>query len=325
MTVASPASLYSDLDVEWTLDAPLAQHTWYLVGGRADVLIRPRSLEALTTLVRRCHRDDIPLRVLGSGANLLIDDEGVDGVVVKLDAPFFQAVEWNVDGRVERLRAFGGASMEKLVQNCARRGVRGLEQMSGIPATVGGAIRMNAGGKFGSIGDAVDAVAILGMDGETRIFPRETINFGYRKTSLPAGIVLWASFRVAEDDPMKCRERVLEIFKYKKSTQPMGAASAGCMFRNPTMPDGNVESAGRLIDLAGMKGTRVGAALVSPRHGNFLAFEREYTNESGEKVNVPARSDDMRQLVEMVQDAVREKFGVELETEVVFWRRGERP
>ncbi|MFM1869105.1 MAG: UDP-N-acetylenolpyruvoylglucosamine reductase, partial [Planctomycetota bacterium] len=127
MTVASPASLYSDLDVEWTLDAPLAQHTWYLVGGRADVLIRPRSLEALTTLVRRCHRDDIPLRVLGSGANLLIDDEGVDGVVVKLDAPFFQAVEWNVDGRVERLRAFGGASMEKLVQNCARRGVRGLE------------------------------------------------------------------------------------------------------------------------------------------------------------------------------------------------------
>jgi UDP-N-acetylmuramate dehydrogenase len=325
MTVASPASLYSDLDVEWTLDAPLAQHTWYLVGGRADVLIRPRSLEALTTLVRRCHRDDIPLRVLGSGANLLIDDEGVDGVVVKLDAPFFQAVEWNVDGRVERLRAFGGASMEKLVQNCARRGVRGLEQMSGIPATVGGAIRMNAGGKFGSIGDAVDAVAILGMDGETRIFPRETINFGYRKTSLPAGIVLWASFRVTEDDPIACRERVLEIFKYKKSTQPMGAASAGCMFRNPTMPDGTVESAGRLIDLAGMKGTRVGAALVSPRHGNFLAFEREYTNESGEKVNVPSRSDDMRQLVEMVQDAVREKFGVELETEVVFWRRGERP
>jgi UDP-N-acetylmuramate dehydrogenase len=325
MTVASPASLYSDLDVEWTLDAPLAQHTWYLVGGRADVLIRPRSLEALTTLVRRCHRDDIPLRVLGSGANLLIDDEGIDGVVVKLDAPFFQAVEWNVDGRVERLRAFGGASMEKLVQNCARRGIRGLEQMSGIPATVGGAICMNAGGKFGSIGDAVDAVAILGMDGETRIFPRETINFGYRKTSLPAGIVLWASFRVAEDDPIACRERVLEIFKYKKSTQPMGAASAGCMFRNPTMPDGTVESAGRLIDLAGMKGTRVGAALVSPRHGNFLAFDREYTNESGEKVNVPSRSDDMRQLVEMVQDAVRAKFGVELETEVVFWRRGERP
>jgi UDP-N-acetylmuramate dehydrogenase len=325
MTVASPASLYSDLDVEWTLDAPLASHTWYGVGGRADVLIRPRSLEALTTLVRRCHRDDIPVRVLGSGANLLVDDDGVDGVVIKLDEPFFKAVEWNVDGRVERLRAFGGASMEQLVQHCARRGVRGLEQMSGIPASVGGAIRMNAGGKFGAIGDAVDAVAILGMDGEIRIFPREAINFGYRTTSLPAGIVVWASFRVTEDDPIACRERVLEIFKYKKSTQPMGAASAGCMFRNPTMPNGTVESAGRLIDLAGMKGTRVGAALVSPRHGNFLAFEPVFTNESGANITVPSRTDDMRQLVEMVQDAVRAKFGVELETEVVFWRRGERP
>ncbi len=329
MTVASPASLYSDLDVEWTLDAPLAPHTWYGVGGRADVLIRPRSLEALTTLVRRCRRDDVPLRVLGSGANLLVDDEGVDGVVVKLDMPFFKAVEWNVDGRVERLRAFGGAAMEQLVQQCARRGVRGLEQMSGIPASVGGAIRMNAGGKFGAIGDAVDAVAVLGLDGEVRVYPREEIHFGYRHTSIPHGIIVWASFRVAEDDPIACRERVLEIFAYKKSTQPMGAASAGCMFRNPTMPDGKVESAGRLIDLAGMKGTRVGAAIVSPRHGNFLAFDKEWnigTDEgSAGASSVASRTDDMRRLVEMVQDAVRAKFGVELETEVVFWRRGERP
>jgi UDP-N-acetylmuramate dehydrogenase len=321
MTVASPASLYSDLDVECELDAPLAPHTWFGVGGRADALIRPRSVEALATLARRCHRDGVPLRVLGSGANLLVDDEGVDGIVVKLDAPCFKAVEWNADGRIERMRAFGGASMEKLVQECARRGLRGIEQMAGIPASVGGAIRMNAGGKFGAIGDAVDAVAVLGRDGELRVFPREEIRFGYRHTSLPDGIVVWAAFRVAEDDPIACRQRVLEIFAYKKSTQPMGAASAGCMFRNPTMPDGRVESAGRLIDLAGMKGARVGAAVVSPRHGNFLAFERD----SEQPATAPARTDDMRRLVESVQAAVHAKFGVMLETEVVFWRRGEQP
>jgi UDP-N-acetylmuramate dehydrogenase len=317
MTVASPSSLYSDLDVEWELDAPLAPHTWYGVGGRADVLIHPRSIEALATLARRCHRDGVPLRVLGSGANLLVDDEGVDGVVVKLDAPCFKAAEWNADGRVERMRAFGGASMEKLVQECARRGIRGLEQMSGIPASVGGAIRMNAGGKFGAIGDAVDAVAVIGTDGQLRVYSREEIHFGYRHTSLPAGIVAWVVFRVSEDDPVACRQRVLEIFAYKKSTQPMGAASAGCMFRNPTLADGRVESAGKLIDLAGMKGTRIGAAVVSPQHGNFLAFEKD--------ANTPARTDDMRQLVENVQSAVRAKFGVELETEVVFWRRGDQP
>lgn len=316
MTVASPSSLYSDLDVEWELDAPLAPHTWYGVGGRADVLIHPRSIEALATLARRCHRDGVPLRVLGSGANLLVDDEGVDGVVVKLDAPCFKAAEWNADGRVERMRAFGGASMEKLVQECARRGIRGLEQMSGIPASVGGAIRMNAGGKFGAIGDAVDAVAVIGTDGQLRVYSREEIHFGYRHTSLPAGIVAWVVFRVSEDDPVACRQRVLEIFAYKKSTQPMGAASAGCMFRNPLMPDGTRESAGKLIDLAGLKGLRVGSAVVSTTHGNFLAFDQP-SGSGG------AKTDDMRRLVEQVQAAVEKRFGVLLATEVVQWRRGD--
>lgn len=315
MIVASPSSLYSDLDVSAQVDAPLAEHTWFGIGGRADLLVRPNSIEALVTLARRCRRDGIPLRVLGSGANLLVDDEGVDGVVVKLDTECFRRVEFNADGIVERMRVFGGASMEKLVQDSARRGLRGLEPMSGIPASLGGAIRMNAGGKFGAIGDVVDAVAVPGADGEQRVFTASELRFGYRESNLPAGIVLWASLRVAEDDPIACRERVKEIFAYKKSTQPMAAHSAGCMFRNPVMPDGSRVSAGKLIDLAGLKGTRVGCAFVSAEHGNFIAIDR--------KAGAPARTDDLRELVDLIKSRVLDGAKVELQTEVVFWRRGE--
>ncbi|MFM7135018.1 MAG: UDP-N-acetylmuramate dehydrogenase [Planctomycetota bacterium] len=311
MTVTSPSRLYSDLDVRAELDVPLGPQTWFGIGGRADLLIHPRSVDALATLARRCRRDGIPLRVLGSGANLLVDDDGVDGVVVKLDEGPFKGVDFNLEGRVERMRVHGGASMERLVQECARQGLRGIEPMSGIPASLGGAIRMNAGGKFGAIGDAVDAVAIVGLDGELRVHLRDEIRFGYRETSLPAGTVVWASLRVEPDDPIVCRNRVKEIFAYKKSTQPMSASSAGCMFRNPTMPDGRRESAGRLIDLAGLKGAREGGAFVSTEHGNFLAVDKG------------AATDDVRRLVERIQAEVAAKHGVELETEVVFWRRGE--
>ena len=316
MTVASPSSLYADLEVEAQLNAPLGAKTWYGVGGAADVLVTPLSLKALATLAQRCRRDGIPLRVLGSGANLLVDDEGVDGVVVSLDSPVFKAVEFNADGAVERMRIWGGAQLEPIIHQCSRRGLRGIEQMSGIPATLGGAIRMNAGGKFGAIGDVVDAVALLDESGELRVYTADQLRFGYRETNLPEGIVVWAALRVQEDDPVACRMRVMEIFKYKKSTQPMGAASAGCMFRNPVMPDGSRESAGKLIDLAGLKGLRVGSAVVSETHGNFLAFDRASSA-------AVARTDDMRRLIEQVQVGVEKRFGVRLATEVVYWRRGE--
>jgi len=315
MTVASPSNLYSDLDVRVELDAPLAPLTWFGIGGRADALVRPNTIEALATLSHRCRRDLVPLRVLGSGANLLVDDAGVDGVVVQLDSELFRKVEFNAEGLVERMRVYGGASMERLVQECARRGLAGIEPMSGIPASLGGAVRMNAGGKFGAIGDVVDAVAMIGPDGDLRIYTRDELRFEYRHSNLPDGVVVWASLRVQPDDPVVCRQRVRDIFAYKKSTQPMSANSAGCMFRNPTMPDGTRESAGRLIDRAGLKGTRVGGAFVSMEHGNFIAIEKHAEG---------ARTDDIRALVELIQERVLRESGVELETEVVFWRRGEQ-
>jgi len=313
-TLVSPsgtAALFADLAVRVETDAPLASLTWFGIGGRADVLVRPQDEASLATLLRRCHQSGIPVRVLGSGANLLVSDEGVDGVVVKLDAPVFREVKANASGSLEALRAGAGADLAKLINDCARRGLEGLSQMAGVPASIGGAIRMNAGGRFGSIGDAVHAVAMLDPDGTLRVYPASEIHFGYRETSLPAGVILWSSFSLHEQDPIKVRERVKEIFAHKKSTQPLADHSAGCMFRNPVTADGQRESAGRLIDLAGLKGHAIGGARVSERHGNFIT------------VAPGTRTADVEALVRHMRERVRATSGIELHTEVVFWRRGE--
>jgi len=305
------AALFADLAVRVETDAPLAAHTWFGIGGRADVLVHPHDDASLATLVRRCHQSGIPLRVLGSGANLLVCDEGVDGVVVKLDEPAFRELKANAEGVLGTLRVGAGFDLAKLVQECARRGLEGLSAMAGIPASVGGAIRMNAGGKYGAIGDAVHAVCLLHPDGSKAVYGKEQIRFGYREATVPTGVILWAAFALFEDDPVRVRERVKEIFNYKKSTQPLADHSAGCMFRNPIDAQGHRVSAGMLIDRAGLKGEHIGGAAVSDRHGNFI------------KVSPGTRTADVEALIRLIRGRVRDSAGIDLDTEVVFWRRGE--
>lgn len=305
------AALFADLAVRVETDAPLAAHTWFGIGGRADVLVHPLEEDSLATLLRRCHQSGVPLRVLGSGANLLVADEGVDGVVVKLDEPAFCAVRSNAEGALGTLHVGAGADLAKLVQECARRGLEGLSPMAGIPASVGGAVRMNAGGRYGSIGDAVHGVCMLLPDGSRVVYPRDELRFDYREASLPTGVILWSTFALTEEDPVRVRDRVKEIFNYKKSTQPLADHSAGCMFRNPIGADGERVSAGLLIDRAKLKGERIGGAAVSERHGNFIT------------VAPGTRSADIEALVRLVRTRVLDASGIELDTEVVFWRRGE--
>ncbi len=308
MTVATPSSLYADLNVDAQPDAPLASRTWYGVGGKADVLITPRDLASLAMLMRRCHRDQVPVRILGSGANLLVSDAGVDGVVISLDAPELRTVEYNQQGSVEVVRAWGGASTEKLVQELARRGLAGLEQMAGIPSSIGGALRMNAGGKFGCIGDAVHSVAVMGPDGSERIYLRESLAFDYRHTNIPEGVILWAVLQLREEDPLTVRSRLKEYFSYKKNSQPMSDQSSGCMFKNPLLADGTRESAGKLIDLAKLKGFRLGSAFVSPKHANFISVDA-----------VGGRASDIAAISQQIIARVFDAHGITLEREVVFW------
>ncbi len=319
---SSARSIVEDLDLEVEFDAPIGtEMTWYKVGGRADVLVRPRSVEALCNLMRRCNETGTTARVLGSGANLLIADEGVDGIVVHLDHAAFREVSTihrhrvhraGVEGRAgDAMRVMAGKSLEQLVMSAATQGLSGIECMAGVPASVGGAIRMNAGGKFGCIGDAVVAVGCINLKGDLVVHEGPDVTFEYRRCSIIDPVILWAELALTPDDPARTHARVKEIFAYKKQSQPMAANSAGCVFRNPPASDGSgrLVSAGELIDRAGLKGCSVGGASISQRHANF------FTAEPGASAN------DIIALIDHAAKVVAEHSGYELVREVVVWKR----
>lgn len=290
--------------------------TWFKVGGRADRLARPTSIED----VRRCLEIDPALVVLGDGANLLVDDAGVDRLVVAMTSGPMRAVRR--DERTGLTIAGAGASLFRMIPECARLGLAGLETLAGIPATVGGALVMNAGGAFGQIADVVVRVHGVDRAGRAVTLERSEIGFGYRTSGLERLVLLSAELDLRPDDPARVRARMLEIMEYKKRTQPMEANSAGCAFKNPVAPAEVFErlgverpehgriSAGLLIDRAGCKGLRLGSAEVSQRHANFL-----FAHDGG-------RAGDVIALMAEVERRVRDRFGVAMQREVVVWRRG---
>jgi len=306
MTREARSSLIGDLEIEIEFDAPIGARTWFGIGGRAEMLIKPNDETSLQTLLRRCHQSATPVRVLGGGANLLVDDSGVDGVVLQLDQEFFTRRRYNKDGEVNRMLAMAGADLFKLVNETARQGLDGLSQLAGIPGTLGGALRMNAGGSFGDTGQAVESVSMLDMEGNRLDLQGDALSFGYRTSSVPNGIILSAILRLQPDDPMAVRGRVREIFAQKSASQPMADNSAGCAFRNPTIDDVQVP-AGRLIDEAGLKGLTIGGATVSERHANFISTTPQAT----------AR--DVMTLMRQVQERVLDHSGAKLQPEVVIW------
>jgi UDP-N-acetylmuramate dehydrogenase len=291
---------------------PLGRQTYFGVGGPARWMLRPRSVEELSAAVARCRQEGVHVYVLGLGANLLVSDEGVDGAVLRLSEPAFRKVNWQPDPET----ASGGAStqdcatvtvgagmnMARLTLDAVMRGLTGMECMAGIPGSLGGIIRMNAGGKFGQIADVVRDVTVLDPDGTVQRLTHAEVEFSYRHTELAGCIVLGATLALKQDSPTAVRKRYDEIWEYKRASQPLADCSAGCVFKNPP---GN--SAGRLIDQAGLKGYIVGGAYVSQQHANFIAA-REGSS---------AR--DVLSLIGHIRRVVAERFGVELELEVEVW------
>ncbi|MCH2141656.1 MAG: UDP-N-acetylmuramate dehydrogenase [Phycisphaerales bacterium] len=304
------SSLVGDLDLDVTLDAPIGAMTWYGIGGRADMLVSPRSAEALELFIRRCQSEEMPVRVLGGGANLLVDDAGVDGVVIRLDHEHFRSTAFNAVGDVTAARVAAGVDLFRLVQDMSRRGLAGLEMMAGIPGTVGGAVRMNAGGSWGAFSDALDTITAVDFDGELRSWKAADLYFQYRRSDLPPCIVTEVILTLHEADPVEVRDKVKQIFQHKRASQPMADHSAGCAFRNP---EGTTQSAGRLIDETGLKGHSIGGAVVSDQHANFIVAQPG------------ASSTDIRKLIDDVQARVAAVHGITLEPEVVIWQRGVRP
>lgn len=310
MLSASP--MFSDLDVEVQTDAPIGPMTWYGIGGKADLLVKPLNVESLCTLVKRTHRAKSSLRIFGQGANLLVADAGVGDIVISLDTPAFREITYNATGDVHTMRVMAGADLASTLMDTVRRGLEGLSHLAGIPASIGGAIRMNAGGKFGCIGDSIATVTCITRAGETVTYPIEEIKFGYRQTNIPDPIIIAATFRITPTDPIELRQKVKNIFTFKKSTQPLAEHSAGCTFKNPLDPaTGERLAAGRLIDRAGLKGLRIGGAMVSMHHANFIVTDSTAT------------ADDVMQLLTVVQSRVFDHCGIQLEREVVIWQRDE--
>jgi UDP-N-acetylmuramate dehydrogenase len=282
-------------------DEPLSAHTWLGIGGPAQYFAEPRTFEELGEVVRRCRQDGVPVRVMGGGANLLVDDAGVKGVVVRLGREQFAEVAPCDAG----LRVGAGADMGKLVLRCVRDGRSGLEGLTGVPGSVGGCIHMNAGGAFGNIGSVVESVTLMSEDGEIFQRQREDLVFGYRETNISAPFVLGAELRLAEDDPHRILKQVKQIWIHKKNTQPLGVRSAGCIFRNPVEP--NVPSAGALIDKSGLKGRRIGEAYVSQKHANFILAD------------AGAKASDILKLISLIQETVYKNFKVYLQLEIEIW------
>lgn len=297
----------TDILIEHHAELP----TWFRVGGRADALARPVTVEQVRDLlVMFAHQ---PARVLGDGANLLVDDEGVDGVVI--DMRSMNAVEWPADDSPAIVRAQSGANLPKLITEAVRRGLAGVETLAGIPATIGGAVVMNAGGAFGQISDVVERVHAVTRAGELVTIPRPEINFSYRHSGLNHLVIVGADLRlnrVTGEEQAALRERLKEVMAYKKNSQPMAENSAGCYWKNPADPSdpGRRLSAGKIIDECGLKGVSYGGATISPVHANFVVTQPG------------CKARDIVALMESIRRRVKERTGIELQPEVVYWRRG---
>ena len=279
-------------------DYPLSGETWLRIGGPAEFLIEPCTVDQLRQVVKVCRQAGVPMRVLGRGANLLVDDAGVKGAVIRLCQGEFADVRPTDLG----IRAAAGADMGKLVLRCVREGRSGLEALTGIPGSVGGCVRMNAGGVFGDIGNAVESVEVMSADGEVFTRYRGDLAFAYRWTNITAPFILAAEFRLSEDDPHRILKQVKQIWIYKKNTQPLGSRNAGCIFKNP-----RGLSAGALIDRAGLKGKRVGGAHVSLKHANFILADNG------------TRASDVLKLINVIRETVYKKNEVYLELEIEVW------
>ena len=242
----------------------------------------------------------LPFRVLGKGCNLLVADAGVPGVVIRLDADAFSTVA--VDGAT--VTAGAGADLQKLLLQTVRLGLSGLETLGGIPASVGGAARMNAGGRYGDFGSAVASLSVMDAEGNVYERTRDDLIWDYRRVNVVAPLILSATLDLEPADPDELARRSKEVWMAKRNSQPLNAKSAGCVFKNPA-EDGR--SAGALIDAAGLKGTRVGGAEVSDVHANFFVAHPGCT-----AANVAG-------LIDLVRDAVAERCGVDLQTEIKRW------
>jgi UDP-N-acetylmuramate dehydrogenase len=291
-------NIFTGLEQIVEINYPLAKRTWYGLGGPADYFIQPKTIEQLKEVIRRCTENSIPVYVMGFGSNLLISDDGLRAAVIRLEADQFAEIQFDGD----QITAWAGAELSRLVLTCVQKGLSGLEALTGIPGSIGGAVKMNSGGNFGDIGAVVETVTL--MDNQGNIFEKSKpeLVFDYRCTNIVAKFILNAKLKLNTADPEQIMRTVKEIWIYKKNSQPLNTRNSGCIFKNP-----RGVSAGAFIDRAGLKGRRIGGAVVSEKHANFIIAEKG------------CKSRDVAELIEVIKQAVKEQFDIDLELEIEVW------
>lgn len=279
------------------INEPMAKHTTFGIGGPADIYIEPADADDLAAVMAWVNRQQIPWFAFGDGANLLVADKGIRGVVIRMGKPFTKIA---IDD--ERVTAGSGAKLDKAVSITVDAGLAGMENIAGIPGTVGGAIVMNAGTYRGEIGDIVELVRVVTDEGEQLELNPDDLGFRYRWSVFQTDkskIITEAILHLRPGNRDELVQTAEAIRARRNVNLPTTGRSAGCMFKNP-----DSQSAGQLIDQAGLKGTRIGDAVVADKHGNFIMNAGT------------ASAADIRALAEQVRSEIKQKFDVELSYEV---------
>jgi UDP-N-acetylmuramate dehydrogenase len=277
---------------------PLAPYTYLKLGGPADALAQPRTRKELCAVMRCCSEKHLPLHVLGGGCNVLVPDEGVRGVVLRLSEPEFTQV--SVQGK--SVRAGSGAPLSALISQASRHALAGLETLVGTPGTVGGAVRHNAGDRGGDIGQYVRLVEAVDGSGAIHTRDRDELRFAYRTSNLDDPVILAVEFELDTDAPDAIIKRMRKAWIQRKAGQPLSFQAAGRIFKNSR----GLNAAGLIVQ-AGLAKTRVGGAEISERDANYIV------------AHPGATARDVLRLIDLVRSRVQERFGVELELEITVW------
>ena len=279
-------------------NVPLQKYTSFRTGGSAEIFVEPLGTLELQRVLQFCKDEQKKIYIFGKGTNLLVGDNGVKGVVIHLGGINFKNVER--DGRYVLCGA--GVNLPQLIRTAALSGFGGLEALAGIPGTVGGAVMMNAGGKYGDISDTIRSLTTMTLDGTIVKYMREEVDFEYRRCNLSGQIVIEVEFQLNESKIEVVLEKMDEIYNEKQESQPLGTFNAGSIFKNTSE-----YKAAELIDKANLKGVKVGGAVVSEKHANFI-------------VNTgSATSTDVLELIKIIKETIKEKYNVSLEEEIHIW------
>ncbi len=279
-------------------DVPLQKYTSFRTGGVAEIFVEPVSTSELKKVLQFCKDEQKKVFIFGKGTNLLVSDNGVKGVVIHLGGINFKNVER--DGRYVLVGA--GVNLPKLIRTVALSGFGGLEALAGIPGTVGGAVVMNAGGKYGDISDTISSLTTMTLDGNIIKHTRGDVEFEYRGCNLSGQIVIEVEFQLNESKIEVVLEKMDEIYNEKQENQPLGTFNAGSIFKNTSQ-----YKAAELIDKANLKGLKVGGAVVSEKHANFIVNTGNAT------------STDILELIKVIKETIKKKYNISLEEEIQIW------